>query len=398
MPRASLPAKFALAGPEGFDPADDPLGALLLDRGYTVGSLTLNLTAARETVAAADPGGPALTISRRAHAAVAAGLPPHPRDGARARPRPCCSAARRWSSPASLPGGGLSQQLGLRDADAAGTTPISLARLGIGAGWAGLGAVWTDPAYRGRGLAAHLTAGLAVAAPRGRHHTAPPPGGARQPSRDRSVPTARLRRALLLRLPDLAGPSAAVGSSAFMSEIRFATHRAATRGDGKRLWPAYDEVFADQPNPATWLGETWDRHRQRDGFRVCSAFAGQTVVGFAWGYLGRSGQWWTDAVSAKLDPGIVRDWVGDHFELVSLGVVPAARRQHVGRDLLRRIGSSASSDRLLLQTTADPADPARRLYASEGWQVLGPGATDGTVVMGRRRSATTKQRPGSAGG
>ena len=60
------------------------------------------------------------------------------------------------------PGGGLSQQLGLRAADAAGTTPIALARLGIGAGWAGLGAVWTDPAYRGRGLAAHLTAALAT--------------------------------------------------------------------------------------------------------------------------------------------------------------------------------------------------------------------------------------------
>jgi ribosomal protein S18 acetylase RimI-like enzyme len=60
------------------------------------------------------------------------------------------------------PGGGLSQQLGLRSADAAGTTPIALARMGIGAGWAGLGAVWTDPAYRGRGLAAHLTATLAA--------------------------------------------------------------------------------------------------------------------------------------------------------------------------------------------------------------------------------------------
>ena len=49
----------------------------------------------------------------------------------------------------------------MRAADAAGTTPIALGRLGIASGWAGLGAVWTDPAYRGRGLAAHLTAQLA---------------------------------------------------------------------------------------------------------------------------------------------------------------------------------------------------------------------------------------------
>jgi ribosomal protein S18 acetylase RimI-like enzyme len=60
------------------------------------------------------------------------------------------------------PGGGLSQQLGLRSADAAGTTPIAVGRLGIAHGWAGLGAVWTDPAYRGRGLASHLTAQLAA--------------------------------------------------------------------------------------------------------------------------------------------------------------------------------------------------------------------------------------------
>ena len=156
-----LPAKFALAGPQGFDPADDPLGALLLERGYTVGSLTLNMTAARETVAAADPGGPALTISDEL---TPAWLEAYRRTRATV---PGATEAVLRDSPrvvfASItPGGGLSQQLGLRAADAAGTTPIALARLGIGAGWAGLGAVWTDPAYRGRGLAAHLTAGLAA--------------------------------------------------------------------------------------------------------------------------------------------------------------------------------------------------------------------------------------------
>jgi ribosomal protein S18 acetylase RimI-like enzyme len=156
-----LPAKFALAGPEGFDPAGDPLGALLLGRGYAVGSRTLNLTAARETVVAADPGGPAVALDpeltpqwlaayRRTRETVPGATEAVLRDS----PRVVFGSI--------LPGGGLSQQLGLREAGAAGTTPIALARLGIGAGWAGLGAVWTDPAYRGRGLAAHLTAALAA--------------------------------------------------------------------------------------------------------------------------------------------------------------------------------------------------------------------------------------------
>jgi ribosomal protein S18 acetylase RimI-like enzyme len=156
-----LPAKFALAGPRGFDPGGEALGAILLDRGYTVGSLTLNLTAARETVAAADPGGPAITVSREL---TPQWLEAHHRTRATV---PGATEAVLLDSPqvvfASItPGGGLSQQLGLRAADAAGTTPIALARLGIGAGWAGLGAVWTDPAYRGRGLSAHLTASLAA--------------------------------------------------------------------------------------------------------------------------------------------------------------------------------------------------------------------------------------------
>ena len=156
-----LPAKFALAGPQGFDPADDPLGALLLSRGYVVGSRTLNLTAARETVAAADPGGPAVTVGSEltsqwleAYRLTRATVPGATEAVLRDSPRVVFASI--------TPGGGLSQQLGLRAADAAGTTPIALARLGIGAGWAGLGAVWTDPAYRGRGLAAHLTAALAA--------------------------------------------------------------------------------------------------------------------------------------------------------------------------------------------------------------------------------------------
>lgn len=157
-----LPAKFALAGPQGFEPADDSLGALLLARGYTVGSRTLNLTAARETIAAADPGGPAVTI---ADDLSPSWLEAYHRTRATV---PGATEAVLSGSPRVLfgsitPGGGLSQQLGLRAGDAAGTAPIALARLGIGAGWGGLGAVWTDPAYRGRGLAAHLTARLAVA-------------------------------------------------------------------------------------------------------------------------------------------------------------------------------------------------------------------------------------------
>jgi GNAT superfamily N-acetyltransferase len=158
-----LPAKVAVAGLVGFDPADDRLGALLLERGYTAASLTLNLTARTETVAAADPGGPPVLVSSTAtpewlatYLTTRRTIPGVSEQVVTGSPRQLFAQVR--------PGGGLSQQLGLRSADAAGTTPIALGRMGIAHGWAGLGAVWTHPAYRGRGLAGHLTARLAAAA------------------------------------------------------------------------------------------------------------------------------------------------------------------------------------------------------------------------------------------
>lgn len=158
-----LPAMVALAGPVGFDPADDPLGALLLARGYSRDVTVLTLTAAAAQVAATDRPGPLVVTSAELGSVWLEAY-------RRIRPTvPGFTEAVLTGSPRQLfahiaPGGGLSQQLGLRAADAAGTVPIALARLGFGAGWAGLGAVWTDPAYRGRGLAAHLTARLATQA------------------------------------------------------------------------------------------------------------------------------------------------------------------------------------------------------------------------------------------
>ncbi|WP_277986103.1 hypothetical protein [Nocardioides zhouii] len=36
-------------------------------------------------------------------------------------------------------------------------------------------------------------------------------------------------------------------------------------------------------------------------------------------------------------------------------------------------------------TSADPEDPARRLYRSAGWAVIGPGLSPAQVIMGRTR-------------
>jgi hypothetical protein len=106
----------------------------------------------------------------------------------------------------------------------------------------------------------------------------------------------------------------------------------------------------------------WDRHAARKGFRLARAYDGDVLVGFGYGYTGESGQWWTDHARMVLAPDVAATWLGGHFELVSIGL---------------------SHERLLLMTTSDPSDVARRLYASEGWRVLGPGIAEATVIMGK---------------
>ena len=163
-----------------------------------------------------------------------------------------------------------------------------------------------------------------------------------------------------------------------------------TEADTGELWQVYDAVFGDRPDIDSWRSTTWDLHVARAGFRLARAFdaagdGGRRLVGFAYGYTGEHGQWWTDEATRVLAPDVAAEWLGGHFDLVSLGVLEEARGRGLGRTLLREVTSDLPNPRWTLMTSADDEDPARHLYASEGWQVIGPGLTDGQVTMGRRR-------------
>ena len=159
-----------------------------------------------------------------------------------------------------------------------------------------------------------------------------------------------------------------------------------TEDDGHEVFGVYDAVFGDQPDEGAWRVGIWDRHVVRDGFRLARAYDGPRLVGFGYGYTGQHGQWWTDQAARVLGPELTEEWLGGHFELVSIGVLQAARGTGVGRALLDVLTSGLPQERWLLMTTADADDPARHLYARAGWEVIGPGLRDGQVVMGRRRA------------
>ena len=54
------------------------------------------------------------------------------------------------------------------------------------------------------------------------------------------------------------------------------------------------------------------------------------LVGFAYGYVGERGQWWSDRVVEALPVAVTDVWVGGHFEFVELAVLPDYRGQGIG--------------------------------------------------------------------
>jgi ribosomal protein S18 acetylase RimI-like enzyme len=142
--------------------------------------------------------------------------------------------------------------------------------------------------------------------------------------------------------------------------------------------PGYDETerqverFRDEQLPG---------HAAREGFRCAVAFDGVRCIGFAYGYTGRRGQWWTDQVAARAPAEIVDQWLDGHFEFVELAVDPAVQRRGHGAALHDALLRGAPNARALLTTYRDDR-PAPRLYRRLGWELLVEGIFEDSDLYG----------------
>jgi GNAT acetyltransferase-like protein len=101
--------------------------------------------------------------------------------------------------------------------------------------------------------------------------------------------------------------------------------------------------------------------------------APRSVIAFAYGFHGGSGQWWHDLVRSAListsGRGAATEWLDDSFEVAEVHVHPDYQRHGIGRRLLYRL-TGGRAERTAVLSTMDTNSPARRLYRSLGFTDL----------------------------
>lgn len=150
------------------------------------------------------------------------------------------------------------------------------------------------------------------------------------------------------------------------------------------VWACHHRVFGDDyPDYDTWYSRLFGEHAVREGHRLVLAQQKDIVTGYAWGYIGRRGQYWSDLLCDSLPERIASEWVGGHFDVVELAVLPERRREGLGQALHDCLLEGLTG-KCLLGTSSDPDNPAVRLYTRSGWKTLGA-LRPGMQVLGLER-------------
>jgi GNAT superfamily N-acetyltransferase len=115
-----------------------------------------------------------------------------------------------------------------------------------------------------------------------------------------------------------------------------------------------------------------------------------TVIGFAYGFHGASGQWWHDLVRSALRASAGHDmaytWLSDSFEVAEVHVHPLYQGRGVGLAMVPAL-IHPRLERTALLSTQDTESRARRLYRGLGFIDLltryrSPGTDPPYAVMG----------------
>lgn len=170
--------------------------------------------------------------------------------------------------------------------------------------------------------------------------------------------------------------------------------RTASLGIAAELGEVFAAAFAGEEHSdgTRFANEQLPTHADRDDFRLAVArlppphdvvdvLGTGPVVGFAYGFTGWPGQWWSDRIAAAVPAELAAEWIGGHFEVVELAVIPEAQGHGLGAALMTALMDGLPNRKALLTTYADDRT-APRLYRRLGWQVLVPDLGWGSALYG----------------
>jgi GNAT superfamily N-acetyltransferase len=140
--------------------------------------------------------------------------------------------------------------------------------------------------------------------------------------------------------------------------------------------------------------ELMNQHASFPAFRAIAARRPRrgTLVGFAYGFHGATGQWWYDSVRMALasSSGIGQDatqaWMADCVEIAEVHVHSKYQHQGIGTRMLTQLTGGRTEQTALL-STPDRESTARRLYRQLGFSDLltgyrFPGGSPPYAIMG----------------
>jgi ribosomal protein S18 acetylase RimI-like enzyme len=130
------------------------------------------------------------------------------------------------------------------------------------------------------------------------------------------------------------------------------------------------EIDPDGERAAQWRDHTLPRHAKRNDFVFLVARERGELLGFAYGYTGAYGHWWTDHVAGAMDQPTRASWLDrPHFEVCELHVRPDRQRGGIGTRLLDTLLAAQPNGRALLTANPAKAQPIP-FYRKHGWSEL----------------------------
>jgi ribosomal protein S18 acetylase RimI-like enzyme len=175
-------------------------------------------------------------------------------------------------------------------------------------------------------------------------------------------------------------------SIAFLTDQQAVAYR-------QQIADVYREAFRPSPyhkreGEVVAFVRAFPEHTRIKGFRFFAAIESDSdrILGFAYGYTTRAGQWWNDSVAKALNPQIAEQWLGHSFQLAEIAVRPRDQGEGIGGRLHDHLLDGLPHRRAVLSTLATET-VAYRLYRKRGWVILldeyfFPGVTRPYRIMG----------------